>query len=220
MQKELKDVVCGMKISSDSKFNLSYKGTSYYFCSDSCQHKFTADTKAYVQEEKISAECETCKPFFTEHMPHMHEESKDKKITTNAVYTCPMHSEIQQKGPGNCPICGMALEPMVASLEEEENEELSDMTRRFKVSTVLALPVFILAMVADLAPSWLPAWLSMSMVQWIEFALATPVVLWGGWPFFVRGVQLRKNMEPQYVHSYCFRCRCCLALQYGRFTFS
>ncbi|PXF52144.1 MAG: copper-translocating P-type ATPase, partial [Deltaproteobacteria bacterium] len=87
-----------------------------------------------------------------------------------------------------CPKCGMALEPVVAKVEEK-NEELIDMSRRFWVSTVLALPVFILAMVADLLPAWLPGGLSMQTVQWIEFALATPVVLWGGWPFFVRGWQ-------------------------------
>ena len=149
--------------------------------------------KGYRMNENIkmgetsTSECETCKPFFTEHMPHMHGHSKKKKATTNAVYTCPMHPQIKQEGPGNCPICGMTLEPFVAEVGEEDTEELDDMTRRFKVSTVLALPVFILAMAADLAPSLLPEWLSMSMVQWIEFALATPVVLWGGWPFFVRG---------------------------------
>ncbi len=103
-------------------------------------------------------------------------------------YTCPMHPEIVQDHPGDCPKCGMALEPRTVAAEEE-NGELNDMTRRFRVSAVLSLPVFVLAMVADLAPQWLPAGLSMQAVQWIEFALATPVVLWGGWPFFVRGWQ-------------------------------
>lgn len=103
-------------------------------------------------------------------------------------YTCPMHPEVVQDHPGNCPKCGMALEPRTVAVEEE-NAELKDMARRFRVSAVLALPVFILAMVADLAPQWLPDALSMQAVQWIEFALATPVVLWGGWPFFVRGWQ-------------------------------
>jgi Cu+-exporting ATPase len=97
-----------------------------------------------------------------------------------------MHPEVVQDHPGACPKCGMALEP-VAFSGEEKNEELIDMSRRFWVCTVLALPVFFLAMIADMMPSWLPNWLSMHMVQWIEFALATPVVLWGGWPFFVRG---------------------------------
>ncbi len=108
--------------------------------------------------------------------------------TTRTEYTCPMHPEIVQDHPGSCPKCGMALEPRTIELEEE-NTELIDMSRRFWVSTALALPVFLLAMVADLAPSWLPQALSAQTVQWIEFALATPVVLWGGWPFFLRGWQ-------------------------------
>ena len=116
-----------------------------------------------------------------------------KEQDNDAMYTCPMHPEIQQIGSGTCPKCGMALELMTVSAEEGDNEELLDMTKRFKISSILALPVFLLAMVADLAPSWLPSWLEMSTVQWIMFALATPVVLWGGWPFFVRGVNSVKT---------------------------
>ncbi len=158
------------------------------------------------RDEASSSTCESCNPIHKEEKemythshihtiydPEMDENKRKKKGNQQVLYTCPMHSEIKQKGPGNCPICGMALEPMVATANEEENEELEDMTRRFKVSTVLALPVFLLAMVADLAPSLLPAWLSMTMVQWIEFLLATPVVLWGGWPFFVRGYNSVKS---------------------------
>ncbi len=107
---------------------------------------------------------------------------------TRVQYTCPMHPEIIQDEPGSCHKCGMALEPVTVTLEEK-NEELEDMLRRFRYSLIPAFLVFMLAMVADLAPQWLPQWLSMKMVQWIEFALATPVVLWGGWPFFVRGWQ-------------------------------
>jgi len=107
---------------------------------------------------------------------------------TKTEYTCPMHPEIIQDHPGSCPKCGMALEPRTVSVEEK-NEELIDMSRRFWVSAVLATPVFVLAMLVDLVPQWLPAGLAMKSVQWIEFALATPVVLWGGWPFFVRGWQ-------------------------------
>ncbi|WP_457668827.1 heavy metal translocating P-type ATPase [Thiolapillus sp.] len=103
-------------------------------------------------------------------------------------YTCPMHPEIVQDHPGNCPKCGMALEPRTVAVEEE-NAELNDMSRRFWVSAFLSVPVFILAMIADLAPGLLPDSLSMKSIQWIEFVLATPVVLWGGWPFFVRGWQ-------------------------------
>ena len=108
--------------------------------------------------------------------------------TTPTAYTCPMHPEIVQDEPGNCPKCGMAMEPRRVTVEER-NEALIDMTRRFWVSCALALLVFVLAMVADLVPSLLPAGLSLKAVQWTEFVLATPVVIWGGWPFFVRGVQ-------------------------------
>ena len=108
--------------------------------------------------------------------------------SSRTQYICPMHPEVVQDGPGNCPICGMALEPREL-LSEEENPELADMSRRFWVSSALALPVFVLAMVADLVPQWLPSWFDMRTVQWVEFLLATPVVLWGGWPFFVRGWQ-------------------------------
>ena len=109
-------------------------------------------------------------------------------------YTCPMHPEILRDGPGACPKCGMALEPRTISAEEN-NEELIDMTRRFRVSATLSLPLFMLAMMADLAPSWLPAGLTMRSVQWLQFALATPVVLWGGWPFFVRGWRSLQTMN-------------------------
>ncbi len=107
-------------------------------------------------------------------------------------YVCPMHPEVIQNHPGNCPKCGMALEPRTVA-SEEENPELVDMTRRFWVSAILAVPVFLLAMVTDLLPARLPKALSLHYVQWIECVLATPVVLWGGWPFFVRAWQSIKT---------------------------
>ncbi|HEB82383.1 MAG TPA: cadmium-translocating P-type ATPase, partial [Gammaproteobacteria bacterium] len=113
-------------------------------------------------------------------------------VETKVEYTCPMHPEVVQDHPGSCPKCGMALEPKTVTVEEK-NEELIDMNRRFWLSTALALPVFVLAMVADLKPEWLPDALSMKTVQWIECLLATPVVLWGGWPFYVRAVQSVKT---------------------------
>ncbi len=102
-------------------------------------------------------------------------------------YTCPMHPEIVHDGPGSCPKCGMALESRTVTADAGPDPELIDMSRRFWGSAALALPVLLLAMVADLAPGWLPAWLSMRAVQWIELVLATPVVLWGGWPLLMRG---------------------------------
>jgi Cu+-exporting ATPase len=102
-------------------------------------------------------------------------------------YVCPMHPEVVRQAPGFCPKCGMALESRNASDEEEENQELSDMGRRFGVSFILSLPVFLIAMLHDLMPAFVAGTLSLRQFQWLEFALATPVVLWGGWPFFQRG---------------------------------
>jgi Cu+-exporting ATPase len=106
-------------------------------------------------------------------------------VTTE--YVCPMHPEVVRDEPGNCPICGMALEPRNAPDEEEENQDLSDMQRRFWVSFALSLPVFLIAMLHDMMPVFAAGTLSLRQLQWLEFALATPVVLWGGWPFFQRG---------------------------------
>lgn len=102
------------------------------------------------------------------------------------IYTCPMHPEVQQNSPGSCPKCGMALEPMMAEAEED-TDELDYMSRRFWISLALSIPVFIVSMTSDLAPELLPSSVSMLNIQWFLFVLATPVVLWGGWPFFVRG---------------------------------
>jgi len=165
--KQLTDPVCGMTVTPASEHHHAYQDSDYYFCSKSCQMKFTADPEHYLNPPEPAA---------------------DTNATDSQTYTCPMHPEIQQPGPGSCPKCGMALEPVAAGVEEDSSE-LDDMTRRFWVSSVLALPVLMLAMVADLVPAWLPDGLSMKAVQWIECVLATPVVLWGGWPFFVRGWQ-------------------------------
>ena len=113
-------------------------------------------------------------------------------VSGKTEYVCPMHLDVISDEPGSCPKCGMALEPRTIETEED-NSELDDMSRRFWASSVLATPVFILAMIADLVPGWLPEGLSSNTVQWIEFSLATPVVLWGGWPFYVRGVQSVKT---------------------------
>ncbi len=171
-----KDPVCGMNINPVSAAHTAeYQGASWYFCSEYCHDTFQADPEQYAHH---SADLKS------ENTP-----ASSSSIATNSLeYTCPMHPEIVQKQPGNCPKCGMALEPRTLSAEEE-NPELIDMTGRFRISAALAIPVFVLAMIADLAPQWLPSGLSMHTVQWIECLLATPVVVWGGWPFFVRGWQ-------------------------------
>ncbi|MDY0282432.1 MAG: heavy metal translocating P-type ATPase [Salinivirgaceae bacterium] len=198
------DPVCRMLVSSDSEYHYDYAGKHYYFCSEHCLRKFKEHPEQYLDKE-TSPSPEKYNKLITYTCP-MHPEIKQQgpgncpkcgmalepaevqAAATKTVYTCPMHPEVVQDHPGNCPKCGMALEPVKFSVEEK-NEELIYMSRRFWICTVLTLPVFFLAMVADMMPSWLPNWLSMQAVQWIEFALATPVVLWGGWPFFVRGWQ-------------------------------
>ncbi len=111
------------------------------------------------------------------------------------IYTCPMHPQIEQDHPGNCPICGMTLEPKTQIAgNEEENAELRDMTRRFWIGAVLALPVFVLGM-AHVFPN-APIWVASDGSRWLQFLLSTPVVLWCGWPFFVRGWQSIRNRSP------------------------
>ena len=200
---ELKDPVCGMTVKPDAENQFEYQGVTYRFCSSGCHNKFVANPQSYLNKGSTKTEPQDDNAIYTCPMhPEIEQqgpgscpkcgmalEPKGLPVAaTKTEYTCPMHPEIVQDEPGNCPKCGMALEPRTVTVEED-NEELNDMSRRFWVSSVLALPVFILAMVADLAPSWLPQGLSMQTVQWIEFALATPVVLWGGWPFYVRAVQ-------------------------------
>lgn len=199
-----KDPVCNMVVSSDSEYYYHYVDKHYHFCSEHCLHKFKEHPERYLNKEippphetGDESSIYTCpmRPEIQQQGPGscpkcgMALEPKGVPVTaTKTEYTCPMHPEVAQDHPGNCPKCGMALEPVRVKVEEK-NEELINMSRRFWVSTVLAFPVFILAMIADLFPAWLPDGLSMKTVQWIEFALATPVVWWGGWPFFVRGWQ-------------------------------
>lgn len=163
------DPVCGMAVSSDSSYAYEYASQRYLFCSEHCLKKFKTTPEQYLDKDKEIS-------------------SPDSTTAKSKKYTCPMHPEVIQDHPGNCPKCGMALEP-VASGGEEGNAELVYMSRRFWVCTMFALPVFFLAMMADMQPGWLPGWFSMRQIQWIECALATPVVVWGGWPFFVRGWQ-------------------------------
>jgi len=202
---QYKDPVCNMVVSSDSEFHTHHEDKDYYFCSEHCLQKFKEYPKQYLnpqtlvgQEAHRDSSLYTCPmhPEIQQHGPGdcpkcgMALESMSAPATSaRTEYTCPMHPEVVQDHPGSCPKCGMALESVTTSVREEKNEELVYMSRRFWVCTVLTVPVFFLAMTADMAPAWLPDWLSMQAVQWIEFAFATPVVLWGGWPFFVRGWQ-------------------------------
>ena len=175
----IKDPVCGMNVSETSKFSTTNDKKEYYFCSQNCLNKFERNPSQYLNEEKNH-----------EHLEHNHleEPHTHKIIKQNIKYTCPMHPEIIRDKPGDCPKCGMALELMgvIDKKEEENTDELDYMTKRFWISTVLAIPLFILAMLADLSENILPSSLSMSTIQYIEFFLATPIVLWGGWNFYVK----------------------------------
>lgn len=178
----LYDPVCGMKVDNETPYHMAYQAKEYTFCSQHCQDKFQATPKRYLTDNVCH----------DNHHKTASSQHASPIADNSAMYTCPMHPEIQQKGQGSCPKCGMALEPMVVTIEEK-NEELDDMSRRFWWSLPLAFTVFILAMIADLMPQWLPDQLPMTTVQWIEFMLATPVVLWGGWPFFIRAGQSVKT---------------------------
>jgi P-type Cu+ transporter len=161
------DPVCGMKVDPNvGKPSRDYQGHTYHFCSDGCQAKFAADPERYLTEQ-----------------------DEPKPAPPGTLYTCPMHPEIVQEGPGPCPICGMALEPMGALPEEAPNEELIDFTRRLWVAVPLSLLIVALDMGAHVFGIDLLPFLSPHAKQWLLLALATPAVLWCGWPFFVRGFE-------------------------------
>jgi len=166
------DPVCGMKVDPDNAAgSFEYQGKTYYFCSTHCLHRFRENPESFLNPVPQA-------PIGITRQP--------KSVARDQKYTCPMHPEIVRDGPGSCPICGMALEPLTVSLDQEENPELVDMTRRFWIAVVLTIPVFALGM-SDLIPGQpLQQWVSMRTLQWVQLILATPVVLWCGWPFFVR----------------------------------
>jgi P-type Cu+ transporter len=194
---EIKDPVCGMTVKPDSPLRHEHGGKTYLFCNPKCQAKFSTDPEKYLHlaepEAAIPGAVYICPmdPEVRESKPGscpmcgMALEPESLPMPGAVEYVCPMHSEIVRSEPGDCPICGMALEARDVPLED--NTELNDMTRRFWMSSALALPVLVLAMVSDLAPRAIPESVSMTTLQWIEFALATPVVLWSGRPIFQRG---------------------------------
>ena len=196
---EIKDPVCGMTVKPDSPLRHEHDGKTYLFCNPKCLAKFSADPEKYLHP----AEPQAARPGAVYICP-MDPEVRESKPGAcpicgmalepeNALpkpditeYVCPMHPEIVRSEPGDCPICGMALEPRTVAAKEE-NPELDDMTRRFWISTALALPVFVMAMASDMLKGFVPQMISFGHLQLVELLLATPVVLWGGWPFFQRG---------------------------------
>ncbi len=161
------DPVCGMKVKVEGAKNTAvHEGETYYFCNPKCLQKFTAEPSRYLKPE---------------------EAPPAPPLAPGTVFTCPMHPEIRQVGAGSCPICGMALEPAEISLDDGPNEELIDMTRRLWIGGALAVPLVALDMGGHLFD--LHGLLPHALTPWLMLALATPVVLWAGWPFFVRGWQ-------------------------------
>ena len=214
------DPVCGMTVDSNSAAgSFEYKGQTYFFCSAHCLNKFRQDPQSFLREARetisiVPTETQPTKLSQAGYTCPMHPEVKQEgpgscpncgmalePITVSAPrekieYTCPMHPQIVRDAPGNCPICGMALEPRTITLAEEENHELKDMRLRFWVSAVLTIPVFALGM-SDLIPGApLQTLVSPTALAWIQLVLASPVVLWGGWPFFVRAWQSVVNRSP------------------------
>ena len=160
------DPVCGMTVDpAATQHHASFEGAEYHFCSAGCQSKFTADPPRYTGPD--------ANPVTVDHA----------MIAEGVIWTCPMHPQIRQMGPGACPICGMALEPLEPSLEDGPNPELIDMSRRLRVGAILSIPLVVLTLGAELF-GW--RLLPMQISVWVQLALATPVVLWAGWPFFER----------------------------------
>ena len=156
------DPVCGMSVdAATSSHRFEHAGTTFHFCSAGCRTKFAADPAKYLAPKTPAKR--------------------------DGTYTCPMHPEIRQQGPGNCPICGMALEPLEVSAEAAPNQELRDMTRRFWIALLLTLPVFVLEMGGHIPALGLHDAVAPRLSTWIQFVFSTPVVLWAGWPFFRLG---------------------------------
>ena len=158
------DPVCAMTVDPHTaKHRHTHAGMPYYFCSARCRERFIGDPAKYLKAATVP----------------------EPPVPAAAIYTCPMHPEIRQQGPGSCPICGMALEPELVSADAGPNPELADMTRRFWIGLALTLPVLALEMGGHL--TGLHQWIGPQKSNWLQLMLATPVVLWAGWPFFERG---------------------------------
>ena len=223
------DPICGMQVDEATSVSLEVEGQTYYFCCEHCRAKFQrqhqAESDPTTASGLVQLDGERPKTGLSKgeseggtradtYLCPMHEEVTSDRpgdcpkcgialepamplVQSTTIYTCPMHPEVQQDHPGGCPECGMGLEPMsVAAVAEEDDTELRDMTRRFWVGLILGLPVLILAMAPMIVPA-VTNWLSQPVSHWIQLVLSTPVVLWAGWPFFIRGWQsvVRRNLN-------------------------
>jgi P-type Cu+ transporter len=191
------DPVCGMKVDpTRAAGRADHGGRTYYFCGARCRERFVAEPERYLKLQAPALIQLGRRPSVAG-APAAPAPPLNAPATPGpgVEYTCPMHPEIRQIGPGSCPLCGMALEPVEMTAEEPENDELVDMTRRFRVSLALAVPVFVLAM-SEMLPGRPAHLVSAGAGIWVQLALATPVVLWGGAPFFARGWQSIVNRSP------------------------
>jgi Cu+-exporting ATPase len=218
---DTRDPVCGMTVDlREAAGTAVHDGHTYYFCSPSCRERFQAAPDTYVERRSAEViDISRRTPSGDEAVEYtcpMHPEVRQRgpsacpkcgmalePVTaaapaTRTEYTCPMHPEIVRPEPGFCPICGIALEPRTVTVEDEENPELKNMSRRFWVSAGLTLPLLVMAMAEMLVGERVSQAFSGRLLLWVQLALATPVVLWGGWPFFQRGwaslVHRRLNM--------------------------
>ncbi len=209
------DPVCKMTIEErDAVATSTYKGITYYFCAEHCLKKFSKEPERYISRTgQVESEEDISKKEITYTCP-MHPEVKASQpgscpkcgmaleqvvpqiVSMKTKWICLMDPEIVRDAPGSCPICGMALEPQTITLEEVENPELIDMKRRFRVSIVLTIPVVFITMFSHIPGFSHEHFASSKVLRWLEFLLSTPVVLWGGWPFFVRGWQSIINRSP------------------------
>lgn len=169
----LKDPVCGMTVTEQSEHHAEHDGKPFYFCSAKCLTKFDAEPARYASGDGAPAPADAAPQ------------------AADTVFTCPMHPEIRQDHPGNCPKCGMTLEPVMPSLDDEENPELIDFSRRFWWTLPFSVAVTVLAMAGHSL-----GWFAPRTQTWIELVLSLPVALWAGWPFYVRGVQSLINRSP------------------------
>lgn len=168
---DLKDPVCGMTVTRQAAYQSVHMGSTFFFCGTKCKTKFDVNPMLYMSGNA--------------------EKSQMTSAAAGTIYTCPMHPEIRQDHAGNCPKCGMTLEPLLPELEEDENPELRDFQRRFWWTLPLTIIVTFLAMAGHRLK-----WFDMSVQSWIEFALSLPIVIWAGWPFFSRGWQSVVNRSP------------------------
>jgi Cu+-exporting ATPase len=203
------DPVCGMNVDpATARFRHEHGGRTYYFCSARCVERFRADPEHFLALPPEKRSMGTPQPVALQigksKVHEVHGAHKAREVLAEhpaspeppVMYVCPMHPEVRQPMPGACPKCGMALEPDMATLDEGPNPELLDMRRRFVVGALLAFPVFAIAMTDMALGGQLSRRVDTRLLNWIQLALATPVVLWAGWPFFVRAWTSIVNVSP------------------------